>query len=72
MIFVQSEPLTWVIKMPVLDVGCEDDCKDTPAVAVQGKLIKAICRELGISRKAVRKVLRSEETDFRYKRKHQP
>ncbi|UTU53189.1 MULTISPECIES: IS21 family transposase [Mesorhizobium] len=39
---------------------------------VQGKSIKAICRELKISRKVVRKVLRSEETEFRYERKHQP
>jgi transposase len=39
---------------------------------VQGKSIKAICRELGISRKVVRKVLRSSETEFRYERKHQP
>ena len=28
---------------------------------VQGKTIKAICRELGVSRKVVRKVLRSDE-----------
>ena len=39
---------------------------------VQGKSIKAICRELKISRKVVRKVLRSGETEFRYERKHQP
>ena len=39
---------------------------------VQGKSIKAICRELNISRKVVRKVLRSGETEFRYERKHQP
>lgn len=39
---------------------------------VQGKSIKAICRELKMSRKVVRKVLRSEETQFRYERKHQP
>ncbi len=32
---------------------------------VQGKTIKAICRELGVSRKVVRKVLRSEETEYR-------
>ncbi len=35
---------------------------------VQGKSIKAICRELGISRKVVRKVLHSEETEFKYER----
>ena len=39
---------------------------------VQGKSIKAICRELGVSRKVVRKVLRSGETEFRYTRTRQP
>lgn len=39
---------------------------------VQGKPIKAICRELKISRKVVRKVLRSEETAFEYERTVQP
>lgn len=39
---------------------------------VQGKSIQAICRELKISRKVVRKVLRCGETEFRYERKHQP
>ncbi|MHB0663811.1 IS21 family transposase, partial [Roseomonas mucosa] len=39
---------------------------------VQGKSIKAICRELGISRKVVRKVLRSGEREFRYSRGRQP
>ena len=39
---------------------------------VQGKTIKAICRELGVSRKVVRKVLRSEETEFKYERSRQP
>src|SRR5690606_11389552 len=38
----------------------------------RGKSIKAICRELKVSRKVVRKVLRSGETEFRYERKHQP
>ena len=38
------------------------------AYFVQGKTIKAICRELRISRKVVRKVLRSEATEFRYER----
>jgi DNA-binding transcriptional regulator LsrR (DeoR family) len=32
------------------------------AYFVQGKPIKAICRELGLSRKVVRKVVRSEAT----------
>jgi transposase len=39
---------------------------------VQGKTIKAICRELGISRKVVRKVLRTDETEFKYERTRQP
>ncbi len=39
---------------------------------VQGKSIKAICLELGISRKVVRKVLRSDETEFKYERTRQP
>jgi hypothetical protein len=39
---------------------------------VQGKAIKAICRELKISRKVVRKVLRSNETAFEYERSVQP
>jgi transposase len=39
---------------------------------VQGKSIKQICRELKVSRKVVRKVLRSGQTEFRYERKHQP
>ncbi len=38
----------------------------------QGKSIKAICRELGISRKVVRKALRSDETAFKYERSRQP
>ena len=42
------------------------------AYFVQGKAIKAICRELRVSRKVVRKVLRSEATAFRYQRDQQP
>jgi transposase len=42
------------------------------AYFVQQKPIKAICRELGLSRKVVRKVLRSEATEFRYIRARQP
>ena len=36
------------------------------AFFVQGKSIKLICRELRVSRKVVRKVVRSEATEFRY------
>src|SRR6202167_1104957 len=42
------------------------------AYFVQQKTIKAICRELRVSRKVVRKVLRSETTEFRYERSEQP
>jgi transposase len=36
------------------------------------KPIKAICRELKVSRKVVRKAIRSEATEFRYERSIQP
>src|SRR5579864_6289038 len=42
------------------------------AFFVQGKSIKLICRELGLSRKVVRKVVRSKATEFRYEREAQP
>ena len=42
------------------------------AYSVPGKAIKAICRELHVSRKVVRKVLRSEATEFHYEREEQP
>jgi hypothetical protein len=38
----------------------------------QKKPIKAICRELKVSRKVVRKAIRSEATEFRYERSVQP
>src|SRR5580765_6148656 len=38
----------------------------------QKKPIKAICREFGVSRKVVRKVIRSGATEFRYERGKQP
>jgi transposase len=38
----------------------------------QGKSIKEICRELRVSRKVVRKVIRSNATEFRYERSTQP
>jgi transposase len=37
-----------------------------------GKPIKEICRELGVSRKVVRKVIRSNATEFHYERARQP
>jgi transposase len=39
---------------------------------VEGRPIKTICRDLGLSRKVVRKVLRSGATEFRYARTRQP
>ncbi len=42
------------------------------AFLVQKKPIKAICREFRVSRKVVRKVIRSEATEFRYERGRQP
>jgi hypothetical protein len=42
------------------------------AFFAQQKPIKAICRELRLSRKVVRKVLRSDATEFRYERETQP
>ena len=38
----------------------------------QRKAIKAICREFRLSRKVVRKVIRSQATEFRYERGRQP
>ena len=38
----------------------------------QGRPIKEICRELGLSRKVVRKVIRSGKTEFHYEREKQP
>src|SRR3954470_16763461 len=42
------------------------------AYFAQEKPIKAICREFRVSRKVVRKVVRSQATEFRYKRDRQP
>ena len=42
------------------------------AYFAQGKAIKAICRELGVSRKVVRKVIRSGASEFHYERGAQP
>jgi transposase len=42
------------------------------AFLVQGKSIKAICREFRVSRKVVRKVIRSDATEFQYTRETQP
>ena len=42
------------------------------AYFVQGTPIKAICRDLGVSRKVVRKVIRTGATEFQYERAAQP
>src|SRR4051794_15746322 len=42
------------------------------AYLARKKPIKAICREFGVSRKVVRKVVRSQASEFRDKRGHQP
>jgi len=42
------------------------------AFFVEKKPIKAICRELKLSRRAVRKAIRSEATEYRYERSVQP
>lgn len=42
------------------------------AYFVQKKPIKVICRELRVSCKVVRKVIRTEATEFRYERTAQP
>jgi transposase len=42
------------------------------AFFVQKKPIKTICRELRVSRKVVRKVIRSQATEFHYERGRQP
>jgi transcriptional regulator with XRE-family HTH domain len=42
------------------------------AFHVQGWSMKKIARELHLSRNTVRKILRSDETDFSYERERQP
>jgi len=42
------------------------------AYFLHGKAIKEICRELRVSRKVVRKVIRSDATEFHYERSQQP
>src|SRR3984893_12726177 len=54
------------------DADFGNDCEDPSFVFCTGKSIKLICRELRVSRKVVRKVIRSEATEFRYEREAQP
>jgi transposase len=42
------------------------------AYFIQQKPIRAICREFRLSRRVVRKVIRSEATEFHYERRQQP
>ncbi len=42
------------------------------AFYVQGWSVKRIVRELHVSRNTVRKILRTDETDFSYERERQP
>src|SRR5438552_16828224 len=42
------------------------------AYFIQKKPIRTICREFRLSRRLVRKVIRSESTQFRYERGRQP
>src|ERR1700741_2387527 len=42
------------------------------AYFAQNKPIKTICREVRVSRRVVRKVIRSQATEFRYQRSRQP
>ena len=42
------------------------------AYFAQNKSIKTICREFRVSRRVVRKVIRSQATEFRYERSRQP
>src|SRR5580704_567089 len=42
------------------------------AYSIHKKPIKASCRELRLSRRVVRKVIRSEATEFHYERRQQP
>ena len=61
---------TWGVERGMLSV--ETIAKVRRVYFVQKKSIKAICRELHLSRKVVRKVIRSEATEFCYERDRQP
>src|SRR5215472_12880607 len=49
-----------------------DGCQSSRAYFLQRMPIKAICREFHLSRKVIRKVIRSEATEFHYERVQQP
>ena len=52
-------------------LSVETIAKIRRAYFVQKKPIKVICRELRVSRKAVRRVVRSGASEFRYERRSQ-
>ena len=54
------------------DAGSGDDREDPSGDFAQNKPIKTICREFRVSRRVVRKVIRSQATEFRYERSRQP
>ena len=79
LIFIQSGPLAegphwppgcWEAEIGMLVV--ETIAKIRRAYFSLGKPIKEICRELRVSRKVVRKVIRSDATEFHYERSRQP
>ena len=64
-------PPTW-LEASIGMLVVETIAKIRRAYFSQGKAIKEICRELRISRKVVRKVIRTGATEFRYERSRQP
>ena len=62
--------MNWGLTFGMLIV--ETIAKIRRAFFVEKKPIKAICRELRLSRKVVRKAIRSEATEFSYERSVQP
>jgi hypothetical protein len=76
---IQSGPRHWGSTLASIFMGAEIGMLVVETIAkirrayfVHGQPIKAICRDLGVSRKVVRKVIRSEATEFRYERAAQP
>src|SRR5437667_6491692 len=63
-------PGFWEAEIGMLVV--ETIAKIRRAFFVQKKPIKEICRDLRVSRKAVRKIVRSDATEFHYERAIQP
>ena len=80
MIGIQKGPRNGGFTMALMgDMGAgrgmlvvETIAKVRRAYFLQKKPIKAICREFRLSRKVIRKVVRSEATEFHYERGRQP